>query len=978
MSMLKFAAWLPVQARLEQAMEFARSVASRHDVPVRVQAYDEDGNPEVEDKVDNKTGEITATPVMVRAAGDLRDVKGRWWGTKDGKSIASVLLIDEPLQGSQSAIVPALMALVAVLTVMATSALTFSTVAGASGHDFLMKSAKGVALLAGAGVFVLFSALWTAIGAKGNRMVLAGAVLVPAFGMLLDRASGMTGAGSQLLMGGLSGSLIKVAIPVAVLAFVAFLFIGRRDATKQFFLGTFKAMVFFVITATIARILLPNWAQPLYWAFLGCAVPLWWNHKQELMRALALMYQGGRWMGDTRTLGNTSAEKRQRQAEQAEKDKSGFIPLGEARGVLTEYGDGFSPDAGLLLGLTCHELRTHFHGFGKTGGGKTFNLFAPIIQWWARHGHGGVLVLDGKGAAGDDLLGKFITKYGLGHRALLIKPGIRLGLMEGLTPNDFIDAIFDIGGARSEEQSQSDHEKFFITQARTFGLSISRILWAVVELQRGAQNRTFYLTIDGVDRMKVALKRTGPAGQQILQVVKELPVYKTDPLIQDAVRYIEHDFWTQPDEQAGGIISTFDNTIKDLLAHPELRAWASMETGVDITIPTTGGFVAVSLPEVKYGQAGKLVQSLIKQRLFVKIRRRGDYDWRAEGETPVLFAVDESQEMISKADRDFLPQARGLGGYAAYFTQSYDAYESRMGDAATRAFLDNFRSLAAFESSPKTYEFIGDGMGKGKFITWASPTSVIGYMGTAQIVASSPLHDDTRDDAKFMRKFRRRGAGRVILPLGRPDGSRTVPMAGGAQAYIHDTEARMLGRSYHDPADIDDDAARQFTFQAIVSSEVKERPLLMQADCAKHLNSEQDAILSVRRGGAQRHDFVRFETLTPEQIQENERHFHRALIFNGLVHTLQRDLVAALGKRPTAGQLRRLTQGLIHLVMFNEDFAERYKTGDLRVDEVQSYVDKNWTQDFTVRQAWRQRAQGEREAFIDLYLFAVEDERLAA
>lgn len=972
MSMLKFAAWLPIQARLEQAKAFARSVASRHDVPVKVQAYDEDGNPEVEVKVDSKTGETKTTPVMVRAARDLRDVKGRWWGTKDGKSIASVLLIDEPLQGSQSAIVPALMALVAVLTVMATSALTFSTVAGASSNDFLMKAAKGVALLAGAGVFVLFSALWTAIGAKGNRMVLAGAVLVPAFGMLLDRASGMTVAGSQLLMGGLSGSLIKVAIPVAVLAFVAFLFIGRRDATKQFFLGTFKAMVFFVITATISRILLPNWAQPLYWAFLSCAVPLWWNHKQELMRALALMYQGGRWLGDIKNLGNTSAEKRQRQAEQAEKDKSGFIPLGEARGVLTEYGDGFSPDAGLVLGLTCHELRTHFHGFGKTGGGKTFNLFAPIIQWWARHGHGGVLVLDGKGAAGDDLLGKFIAKYGLGHRALLIKPGIRLGLMEGLTPNDFIDAIFDIGGARSEEQSQSDSEKFFITQARTFGLQISRILWAVVELQRGAPNRTFYLTIDGVDRMKVALKRTGPAGQQVLQVVKDLPAYKTDTQIQDAVRYIEHDFWTQPDDQAGGIISTFDNTIKDLLAHPELRAWASMETGVDITIPTTGGFVAVSLPEVKYGQAGKLVQSLIKQRLFVKIRRRGDYDWRAEGETPVLFAVDESQEMISKADRDFLPQARGLGGYAAYFTQSYDAYESRMGDAATRAFLDNFRSLAAFESSPKTYEFIGDGMGKGKFITWMSPTSVISYMGTAQIVASSPLHDDTREDAKFMRKFRRRGAGRVVVPLGRP-GAMPVSMTG-----MPSTEVRMLGRSHHDPADIDSDAARDFIFHAVVSGEVKDRPLLMLEDCAKHLNSEQDALLSVRRGGTQRHDFVRFETLTPEQIKENEHHFHRALIFNGLVHTLQRDLVAALGKRPTASQLRRLTQALIHLIMFDEAFAERYKAGELRVDQVHAYVDENWTQDFTTRQAWRQRAQGEREAFIDLYLIAREKEPIAA
>jgi hypothetical protein len=164
----------------------------------------------------------------------------------------------------------------------------------------------------------------------------------------------------------------------------------------------------------------------------------------------------------------------------------------------------------------------------------------------------------------------------------------------------------------------------------------------------------------------------------------------------------------------------------------------------------------------------------------------------------------------------------------------------------------------------------------------------------------------------------------------------------------------------------------------VVSGEVKDRPLLMLEDCAKHLNSEQDALLSVRRGGTQRHDFVRFETLTPEQIQENERQFHRGLIFNGLVHTLQRDLVEALGKRPTASQLRRLTQALIHLVMFDEAFAERYKAGELRVDQVQAYVDENWTQDFTIRQAWRQRAQGEREAFIDLYLIAREKEPFAA
>lgn len=954
MNMLKFASWLPIQARLEQAKVFARNVASRHDVPTKVQAVDEDGNLEVD---------AQGNAVMVPIASDLRDVQGRWWGTKEGRSIASVLLIGETLQGSQSAIVPVLMGLVTVLTVLATTALSFAWAAThAAKPEWIINTAKAVAYLSGGSMLVLFTALWAAVGAKGNRMVLCGSVLIPAFGMLTGIAMTMMG-GAGLSGGSLLGLLSKYAIPVAGLAFVGFLFVGKRDTSKQMLFGLFKLAAFFLITATIARVLLPTWLEPLYWAYLGCAVPVWWNHKQEEMRAAQLLYQSKFGGGDLKTLGNTSAEKRLRQAENAERDKSGFIPLGRARGVLTNYGDGFASDKGLLLGLSCHDLRTHFHGFGKTGGGKTFNLFTPIIQWWSRHGHGGVLVLDGKGAAGDDLLAAFIAKHGLQHRALLIKPGIRLGLMEGLTPNDFIDAIFDIGGARNEEQSQNDAEKFFITQARTLGLSISRVLWALVDHLKGDPNRRYFLTIDGIDRLKIALKRSGPAGKQILDIIKTLDCFKADPLIQDAVRYIEHDFWTQPDDQAGGIISTFDNTIKDLLAHPELRAWASMETGVDVTIPTTGGFVAVSLPEVKYGQAGKLVQSLIKQRLFVKIRRRGDYNWRAAGETPVLFAVDESQELISKADRDFLPQSRGLGGYACYMTQSYDAYESRMGDAATRAFLDNFRSRGVFQSSPKTYEYLAAEMGEGKFVTWSSPTQVIDFMGTAKMVAGSVLYDNTREDAKHMRKHRRRGAGRVLIPLGRKDNSKMV-----GQDWVPDTESRMLNQSFHDPLDMDAGLAERFAFQAIVSSEIKQRKLLLPEDVAKHLNSEQDAVVSFYRAGAPRHDFVSFDRLEPADIAENERQFHRALIFNSLVHTLQRDLVAALGERPAAGKLRRLTQAVIHLALDDQAFADRYEAGELDIGMVKAFVDAHWTQDRAQRQTWRGRAEAEREIFIDEYL----------
>lgn len=969
----KLAAWLPIKARMDEAKAFARQVASRHDVPTHVQAHDEDGEP-IFDK---------GKPVMTTVAPDLRDIRGRWWGAGNGKSIASLMLPEEFIQGSQSSITPVLMGLMTVLTVLGIQLQNFGMAATVGSHTNLAAIAHWLSLGTLGVIALLFFALWSAIGASGNRLVLAGSVLIPAIGMVGGLTSALPttdlrGLGTLIGAGGgmLSG-LAKWGLPLAAVLVILFMFVGKRDSTKRFFIGMAQVMVFLAVTAWMAKSFLPLWMHPLYWAFVGCLVPAYWNYTQEKIRAARLAMGSQVASGDLKPLGNTNAQKRLEQAQAAEKDKSGFIPLGIAKGELTKYGDGFSPDDGIETGLTCNDLRTHLHVFGKTGGGKTFNLFTPAIQWWNIHNAGGSLVLDGKGSAGEELIASFIAKYGLKHRVFLIKPGIRLGLMEGLTPNDFIDAIFDVGGALKQEASKKDSSEFFVTQARTFGLSIARILWKLVDHQRGSDERTFFLTIEGVDRLKVSLKQKNNAGEEILKAVKGFAAYANDPLLQDSVRYIEHDFWTQPTDQAGGIVSTFDNTIKDLLAHPELRAWASMETGVDVTIPTTGGFVALALPEVKYGQAGKLVQSLIKQRLFVKIRRRGDYDWKSAGEVPVLFATDEAQELISQADRDFLPQSRGLGGYAVYCTQSYDEYESRMGDAATRAFLGNFRSKAAFESTAKTYEYLSKEMGRGRYVIWSAAGQAINWVGTAQRVAASPLHDPTHPDARFMRQLRREGAGQVFIPTHRQPHFRTD----GKGWKMADAHTRLMNRGAHGEDGMPGDTASAIYFMASMSLQIENRDLLTMEDCASNLNSERDAIVSFRRAGSPRHDFVSFPILTPDQVKEREERFHRALLFNSLVYTLQCDLVAALGERPKAGPLRRLTMAMIHLLLNDERFAKAYEDGlDARLlGQIQERVDRWWKQvGHHGRKAWQARAVGDRELFIQRYIDDLEALKKAA
>src|SRR3546814_466786 len=102
----------------------------------------------------------------------------------------------------------------------------------------------------------------------------------------------------------------------------------------------------------------------------------------------------------------------------------------------------------------------------------------------------------------------------------------------------------------------------------------------------------------------------------------------------------------------------------------------------------------MSLPEFQYGEAGKLCQNLIRHRVMSGVRRRQNTNWEEDGETPILFLVDEAQAMVNIDDRNFLAVARSHGGRCVYAAQQAEAYPSRMGEDAALEFLDNFLSKA--------------------------------------------------------------------------------------------------------------------------------------------------------------------------------------------------------------------------------------------------------------------------------------------
>ena len=66
-----------------------------------------------------------------------------------------------------------------------------------------------------------------------------------------------------------------------------------------------------------------------------------------------------------------------------EKDRSGFIELGIAKGVMTRYGDAYAPDKGLPVGLSTKDLDlgTHLHILGETSSGMTYGgHVAPLTK----------------------------------------------------------------------------------------------------------------------------------------------------------------------------------------------------------------------------------------------------------------------------------------------------------------------------------------------------------------------------------------------------------------------------------------------------------------------------------------------------------------------------------------------------------------------------------------------------------------------
>lgn len=750
-------------------------------------------------------------PAGVLAPPDLQDSEGRLFRMANGHRITGRLLPGDPQIGFQSAAVPLLFAAVPVLAVLCL---------------------LGHAVLGVAGLVLPMLALCVLIGlissAAGTGAALVAAVLgvaLPLFGAPTTGMAAGNPAWHAVVL------LLNFGVPALVLA--AFVVNHARLRLA----ATIGAAVYGL---GIVVALLPSSLHPVFFALLACTLAPGYAFVVWRSWALAVAQQGiDANLESTGPQASAHIDARGAQAKAAGEDTTAFLRLGTARGVFTAKMDGFAPDAGLPFGLTVHDASTHLVCHGATGSGKTSAVLRPLAVAFLRARAGGALILDGKASLAGEFAG--MKDY------LLIEPGkCDLALLEGLSPEDVVVAFDQVN--RAGVKSESGSAQFFRTSGREMLFHAANFLRALVDTEKAKQAESaeyvpqWRWALNDLQAAVELIQRGNEHNTLALEgALAQVRAMHADAdrrgTLNDSLRYIDVALTAMDSETRANVEATVKGWISPVMHHHALVRWSYCDTGVDVTQCLRGGAVGVCLPEFEYGQAGALIQALVKQRVFIGLRQRArNPDWRAQGQTPVLILMDEAQEICGSADLSLLPVARSLGGICVYATQQFENWVTKFGDeTAARGFLANFRSTICLTSSPATHKHMQERLGTTWSLVFQTRAVGIDYRGVWRNIAESPLADASHPAHALYRRLLRRGAGAV-----------------------RDSRRHAHGLVQHESAKGTDDSL--LTIPALRGGEWKMQPLFLDAE-ADLLAEPFVAVAEVMRGGVRRRDVIKLNPI---------------------------------------------------------------------------------------------------------------------
>lgn len=593
--------------------------------------------------------------------------------------------------------------------------------------------------------------------------------------------------------------------------------------------------------------LLPNWLIALALGALPALLPWWSTRRERRNRARALAIQGT--VANLESGGKLSSAHvaaRQKQAEMAKTDTTAFIPYGVAEGVFTHKHDGYSPDAGMLLGQTVKDLSTHKITFGATGSGKSSCQATPDGIAFARSGYGGMMVLDGKGTGPADMA---LAMKTLGLPFTLIdpknNPEIKVALLQGLTAEDAVLAVLSAFVSNGKRGQNATDESFFENSAATMLRHAAESLLAAIEVEKRlmardeaagqpARPREWRWTLKDWFRQVQDLMKPDFQTSFVEWMRANHPNANDDGLLADALMYIGTEVPVMDERTRSNIFATVSAWLAPAMSHPDLRAWATIEEGFDVRNVCRGALIGVRLPEFEFGKAGKLANALIKSLVFTEIRRRST-NWADDGQQkPVMMHVDECQDIVGPSDMAILPVARSQGLICNYLTQHIDGLFVKLGEHEANAFLGNFLSFVAYRSTPATAKWVIAQLGTTENLVFKASSLGIDYGFTARMALASPYRDPTHPLRNELRQdYTRTKAGRV----------------------------RSVFRSIFQQA-TEDDAQRQSLLEratethSVTSGTFELETLLSEAEWDAYTSTPFMAVAQVMRGGVRRRDVI--------------------------------------------------------------------------------------------------------------------------
>lgn len=413
---------------------------------------------------------------------DLREHEPKMLRTKRGRSIESYLKLDDMAKGDDSLATPLAYAAFPVLGALTYLLLSFGWFIPAIVSTVLIVPflvALKQSESAGESIKCLFAYYLAPLAiasafTSGTGAVAAGSLgllqKIPVLGFAFGQLAETIKIGSDEIMTVIATPFVLL-IPFTIVIVIGQLMFTFGENPTGTILGGFAeklkhackwAVVWSGLTA-ISMLLPPGLAAAPF--FVGACFSITnYSEKNFLARGSDLKVQGEIFNlgSDPTNIINVAEKIRQEQIISASADKSPLIILATAQGHLAVEKVSYAPDRGVTMALSRRDLTMHVFGFGNTGKGKSTSIVRGTLIQIKAHGGMGGFIRDGKQTLAAEMR-QIID--------IMVEPGIRLALLEGLTAkqvvialNTFIllgkgkDPLWENGAALLVEHAATIHE----------------------------------------------------------------------------------------------------------------------------------------------------------------------------------------------------------------------------------------------------------------------------------------------------------------------------------------------------------------------------------------------------------------------------------------------------------------------------------------------------------------------------------------